>query len=294
MLHAGILSWRVAAPTCSSTPSDPSADARRNECTCLDRGDRRCSDISRVSRSERKVSATQRVAFDTGKACAREAFRAKSGFGQLTLSRFLCKLRALEEFNPKNMTRRLAVVVVFCAALSACHKKVPPQVPAPPPPPPPQAAARPETPPPPAAPPPPAPVSTPAPPPLTEDEVFARKSLEQLNAEHPLADVYFDLDEATIRDDARPVLQKDVEWLKRWTSTKITIEGHCDSRASAEYNLALGSRRAAAVKEYVASLGIQADRVTVVSKGKEDPICREENEDCWQRNRRGHFIVTAK
>jgi peptidoglycan-associated lipoprotein len=134
----------------------------------------------------------------------------------------------------------------------------------------------------------------PAPAALSEDELFARKSLEQLNAERPLSDVYFDLDKADIRDDARPILQKDADWMKRWTSTVMTVEGHCDERASAEYNLALGSRRAMAVKDYLASLGVQGNRLTVVSKGKEQPVCTESNEECWQRNRRGHFLITAK
>jgi peptidoglycan-associated lipoprotein len=106
--------------------------------------------------------------------------------------------------------------------------------------------------------------------------------------------VFFALDSAQLGDDARPILQKDVEWMKRWTSTKIMIEGHADSRGSAEYNLALGERRAAAVRDYLASLGIGADRVQIVSKGKETPFCTEENEACWQQNRRGHFVITAK
>jgi peptidoglycan-associated lipoprotein len=194
------------------------------------------------------------------------------------------------------MIRRITLIVALIAlvTVAACAKKVPPAATAAPPPapPPPQAAARPPTPPPPSPPPP--PVPTPAPAALTEDELFARKSLEQLNAERPLADAFFDLDKSEIRDDARPILQRDADWMKRWTSTVVTVEGHCDSRASAEYNLALGSRRAMAVKDYLVSLGVQGNRVTVVSKGKEQPACTEENEECWQRNRRGHFLVTAK
>jgi peptidoglycan-associated lipoprotein len=82
--------------------------------------------------------------------------------------------------------------------------------------------------------------------------------------------------------------------MKRWPSTKVTIEGHCDSRGSSEYNLALGDRRAKAVRDYLVSLGIGADRIQTVSKGKEQPFCSEENEACWQQNRRGHFLITAK
>lgn len=121
-----------------------------------------------------------------------------------------------------------------------------------------------------------------------------RKSLEQLNQERPLADVYFDLDESTIRDDARGPLQKNGDWLKRWSTTRITVEGHADERGSSEYNLALGARRAEAVKGYLVTLGIPEGRIAVVSKGKESPFCTESNESCWQQNRRGHFIITAK
>jgi peptidoglycan-associated lipoprotein len=147
---------------------------------------------------------------------------------------------------------------------------------------------------PPPPPPPPAPQPAPAPAPLSEEQIFAQKTLEQVNLEKPLDDVYFELDQSAIRDEARPALQKDADWMKKWTSTQVTVEGHCDSRGSSEYNLALGSRRAEAVKDYLVGRGIQAGRLTVVSKGKEQPFCTEENEGCWQQNRRGHFIVTAK
>ena len=188
--------------------------------------------------------------------------------------------------------RQFASVLGLClilAVVAGCHKKVPAPAPAAPPPPPPTA---PVTPPPPPAPPPPAPA--PAPRPLTEEEIFARKSLEQINAEHPLDDVYFELDKSEIREDAKGRLQKDADWLKKWTTTQASVEGHCDSRGSAEYNLALGSRRANAVKEYLTNLGVAAGRLTVVSKGKEQPVCAETTESCWQQNRRGHFVITAK
>jgi peptidoglycan-associated lipoprotein len=129
---------------------------------------------------------------------------------------------------------------------------------------------------------------------LSEDELFARKTLDELNAERPLADVLFDLDEWTLREDARVILAKNANWLRRWTSTRVTIEGHCDDRGTGEYNLALGERRANAVKEYLGSLGVTPDRVLVVTKGEESPVCFDGNENCWQQNRRGHPIITAK
>jgi peptidoglycan-associated lipoprotein len=182
------------------------------------------------------------------------------------------------------------IALVAAIAVAGCGKKVPAPAPAPPPPPP----AAPAPPPPPPPPPPPRAAAPPAPAALSEQEVFARKSLEQLNAEKPLDDVYFDLDKSDIRADARAALQKNSDYLKKWTSVVATVEGHCDSRGSSEYNLALGSRRATAVKDYLVSLGIPTARVTIVSKGKEQPFCNEENESCWSQNRRGHFVITAK
>ncbi|MGE0041826.1 MAG: peptidoglycan-associated lipoprotein Pal [Vicinamibacterales bacterium] len=189
-----------------------------------------------------------------------------------------------------NVYRRTAGILSLCLVLSlaasACAKKAP--APAPPPPPPPAAPA------PPPPPPPPPPPAPPAPAPLTEEQIFARKSLEQLNSERPLGDVFFDYDMSNIRDDARAPLQADADWMKKWTSTRVTIEGHCDERGTAEYNLALGERRANAVKDYLVSLGVDESRIQIVSKGKESPFCTESNESCWQQNRRGHFVITAK
>ena len=182
-----------------------------------------------------------------------------------------------------------AIALAAVVGVSACGKKKPAPPPAPPPAAPAPAPTAQPAPPPPPPPPAPAPERTP-----TEDEVFAKKTLEQLNSEKPLGDAFFDYDSSQIRDDAKPILQKNAEWMKRWTSTKVMIEGHCDSRGTAEYNLALGERRAAAVRTYLVNLGVPVDRVTMVSKGKEQPVCAEENESCWSQNRRGHFIVTAK
>jgi peptidoglycan-associated lipoprotein len=183
-----------------------------------------------------------------------------------------------------------ALALVAAIGVSGCAKKKP----APPPPPPPPAAEAPKTtptppPPPPAPPAPREETRTP-----TEDEIFARKSIEDLNREHALADAFFALDSSQVNDEGRTVLQKDAEWMKRWTSTKVLVEGHGDSRGTAEYNLALGERRATAVRDYLVNLGIGADRIQIVSKGKEAPFCSEENDSCWQQNRRGHFVITAK
>jgi len=183
----------------------------------------------------------------------------------------------------------IGLSAMLMVAAAGCGKKAPATTPAPPPPP--QQAVAPTPPPPPAPPPPAAP---PKPAPLTEEQLFAQKTLEQLNAERPLADVFFDYDQSGIRDDGRAPLQKNADWLKRWTSTQITVEGHADARGSSEYNLALGSRRASAVKDYLVNLGIPGNRITVVSKGKEQPVCTAESEQCWQQNRRGHFLITAK
>jgi peptidoglycan-associated lipoprotein len=182
-----------------------------------------------------------------------------------------------------------AVALAAAVAVSGCGGKKP--VPPPPAAPPAAAPTTPTQPPPPPPPAPPreAPAHTPTP-----EEIFANESLEQLNGEHPLGDAYFDLDSSQIRADSQPVLQKDADWMKRWPSTKVTIEGHCDSRGSAEYNLALGNHRATAVRDYLASLGIAGDRIQIVSKGKEQPVCSEEAEPCWKQNRRGHFLITAK
>jgi len=103
-------------------------------------------------------------------------------------------------------------------------------------------------------------------------------------------DAYFDLDKSDIRPDAREALSHTAEFLRNYPQLKVTIEGHCDERGSTEYNLGLGDRRASAVKQYLVSQGISADRLSTVSFGKEKPFCTESNEECWQQNRRGHFV----
>ena len=119
-------------------------------------------------------------------------------------------------------------------------------------------------------------------------------SVSELNATRPLDDVFFGLDNEELDDRARATLQKNGAYLKRWTSVNILVEGHADSRGTTEYNLALGERRAAAVRDYLVSLGVAAARIKVVSMGEEQPACREETEACFSQNRRGHAVVTAK
>jgi peptidoglycan-associated lipoprotein len=188
--------------------------------------------------------------------------------------------------------RGCATAALLCSALTvgACGKKTPPAVaPAPPP----VAAPAPE-PTKPAPPPAPAPAPAPAPRALTEDEIFEKATVEELNKQGILADSFFALDSVELNQESRGTIQKNSEYLKRRMSTKIMVEGHADSRGTNEYNLALAERRAGAVRDYLVSLGIAADRITIVSKGEEAPFCTEESESCWQQNRRGHFLFTAK
>lgn len=134
-----------------------------------------------------------------------------------------------------------------------------------------------------AAPPPAAP-----PPTVVKEDIGTRLSKE-------VQDAYFDYDSNSIRADARNVLQQDADALKRilndFPSASIVVEGHCDERGSAEYNLGLGDRRATAAKDFLVQLGVPADRLKTISYGKERPQCTEGNEDCWQRNRRAHFAT---
>jgi peptidoglycan-associated lipoprotein len=185
-----------------------------------------------------------------------------------------------------------AAAGTLAAAIACGGDKKPPV--APPPPPPPAPAPAPTPPPPP--PPQPAPQPPPPPPPHvpTEAEIWASKSVAELNSEKPLDDVFFDLDKADLTDAGRASLQKDAAYLTAHASAVILIAGHCDERGTAEYNLALGERRAAASRDYLVSLGVQAARINVVSKGKEEPFCTDHAESCWALNRRGHFEFTAK
>ena len=174
----------------------------------------------------------------------------------------------------------LAVVLVFSFAVS-CKKK-PKEVP----PPPPQVKEQPKI----------EKVEQPVmrEPVLSEEELYLQKSLEQINKEKPLANIYFDYDKAMIREDAKPVLETNASWLNKFKTIKILIEGHCDERGTEEYNLALGEKRAKAAMDYLTTLGVSSDRVKIISYGKSQPADPGHNEAAWQKNRRDQFLVIDK
>jgi peptidoglycan-associated lipoprotein len=179
-------------------------------------------------------------------------------------------------------------MLILTVAAGACAKKVPPIAkPAPP------GTVGGGAPPPPG---PPEPVSEPTvvpPMPVPEDAIGA-KSLDDLNRDSPLQPVFFLLDSSDLSSDAQSALQQNASVLKQYASWQITIEGHADERGTAEYNLALGERRALAARDYLVSLGIPATRVRTVSYGKEFPFDPGHTEEAFSKNRRAHFVITAK
>ena len=193
----------------------------------------------------------------------------------------------------RRQSRTLVTMLVLVAALVAdgCARRRAATVPLPPQPPPPfdQPA---ETPLPPA---PRQPVvdNQPAAAGLSSEELAGR-NLEELNRDSPLRPAFFQLDSADLDDEARTIVAANADVLKRYPQWVITIEGHCDERGTTEYNLALGERRAIAAKSYLQSLGISADRLRTVSYGDEYPFDRAPSEEGWSRNRRAHFVISAK
>ena len=118
---------------------------------------------------------------------------------------------------------------------------------------------------------------------------------EMMELQQNLSDIHFAYDESALTDSSRSALRANSDWLQRpHVSARIEIEGHCDERGTVEYNQALGERRARAAYDYLVSLGVPEGRLSMVSYGKERPQCTESDEDCWQRNRRAHFRITAK
>jgi peptidoglycan-associated lipoprotein len=191
------------------------------------------------------------------------------------------------------MTRRatllIIAVVVTAITAGACAKKPAPVArPLPPPPPPPAETATPPR--------PPERVMEPIPvppEPVPEDAVGS-KSLDDLNRDSPLKPVFFELDSAELSPASQSTLQENAGVLKKYSTWQITIEGHADERGSAEYNLALGERRALVARDYLVSLGVTAPRVRTVSYGKEFPFDPGHDETAWVKNRRAHFVITAK
>jgi peptidoglycan-associated lipoprotein len=133
-----------------------------------------------------------------------------------------------------------------------------------------------------------APPPPPPPPPKPAPSISERMARE-------VQDIFFDYDKSEIREDARATLHRNADALKSilndFPAAVISLEGHCDERGSAEYNLGLGDRRASAAREFLIQVGVPADRLKPISYGKERPVCTESNEDCWQKNRRVHFTA---
>jgi peptidoglycan-associated lipoprotein len=129
--------------------------------------------------------------------------------------------------------------------------------------------------------------------PTVADDPIANRSIDDLNRNSPLRPVFFTVDSADLDDAGRAAASANADVLRKYSRWVVTIEGHCDERGTPEYNLALGERRAAAVKAYLVSLGIGADRVRTVSYGKEFPFDPARNEEAYAKNRRGHFVITS-
>ena len=110
-------------------------------------------------------------------------------------------------------------------------------------------------------------------------------------ASSPLKDIYFDFDRYDLSDDARAILRANADWLKNNPTSRVEIEGHCDERGTSEYNLALAAKRAQTAREYLATLGVAAHRLSTISYGEEIPVCKEATESCWRQNRRARFVL---
>ena len=126
---------------------------------------------------------------------------------------------------------------------------------------------------------------------MTEEQQ-QKEARDVYSPETALEDISFDFDKSDIRADARDILQKNADWINANPDAKVQIEGHCDERGTEEYNLALGERRANAVKNYLASLGVGAERLYTISYGEELPVDPGHAEEAWSKNRRAHFLVT--
>ena len=128
---------------------------------------------------------------------------------------------------------------------------------------------------------------------IPEDD-FATQSLEEINRNSPLQPVFFDYDSTELNADARNAVATNATLLAQYSNWSVTVEGHCDSRGTPEYNLALGERRALAVRDVLVSLGVENSRIRTISYGEEFPFLPGESPEAWAQNRRAHFVVTAR
>ena len=188
------------------------------------------------------------------------------------------------------MNRGLLVLLIAILVVTACGKKKPVAVTQPAPPP--EVSTT--------SPAPPAP-SAPAqrveesvPLPALNEDAIGNRSLEDLNRDSPFRPAFFALDSAELDDIGRAAVAANAEIMKKYPGWMVTIEGHCDERGTAEYNLALGERRAVAVKTYLVALGVAPDRMRTVSYGKEFPFDTGHAESAWAKNRRAHFVILSK
>jgi peptidoglycan-associated lipoprotein len=190
------------------------------------------------------------------------------------------------------MVRRTAGIftAVVVVTATACHKNAPP-VARPSPPPATTASSAPTRPP---APPDPVREPTTVPGEPVRDDAIASASLDDLNRNSPLKPVFYELDSSDVSPAGQRALDENATLLKRYAGWAVTIEGHCDERGTAEYNLALGERRAVAARAYLVAQGISADRLRIVSYGKEFPFDPGHDESAFAKNRRAHFVITAK
>lgn len=139
---------------------------------------------------------------------------------------------------------------------------------------------------------PPPPAPPPAPPAAAEDALPS--SVDEINRRGYLKDAFFDFDRFEIKTSERDSLAGDATWLRAHPGIRVRIEGHCDERGTAAYNMALGERRAAAAQEYLVGLGVDASRIQTISYGKERPFARGHDDAAWAQNRRAHSVVTAR
>ncbi len=169
---------------------------------------------------------------------------------------------------------RFAALVLLAALLAACARDVREEPPAPEPPPPP-------------------------PPPVEVERLDARDFSDPRNLDNPDSllsqrTIYFEFDRSNVRAQFRPIIDAHATYIQANPSARVILEGHTDERGSREYNLGLGERRGNSVQELLVAAGVSARQIEVVSFGEERPVCRESNEDCWQRNRRTEIVYTAR